>query len=135
MISLRIAIVLLASAIGLTSGPAWAERPLTGIASWYGPHFHLRPTALGEIFDRNGLTAASRSLPLPSIVRVTNLDNGRSVVLRVNDRGPYRSGRIIDVSEHAAQLLGFHRQGLAQVRIDVLPAATHRAAMIRLAKR
>ena len=79
----------------------------TGIASWYGSQFHGRTTANGEVFDRNAVTGAHPTLPLPSNVRVTNLQNGRSVVVRVNDRGPYANGRIIDLSEKAADLLGF----------------------------
>ena len=82
------------------------------MASWYGAEFHGRRTANGEIFDQRALTAAHPTLPLPSYVRVTNLDNDRSLVVRVNDRGPYRHGRLIDVSERAAEMLGFqaHRQ-------------------------
>src|ERR1700744_5792728 len=71
----------------------------TGIASWYGPNFHGGRTANGEIFDENALTAAHRTLPMPANVRVTNLENGKSIVVRVNDRGPYAKGRIIDVSK------------------------------------
>lgn len=92
----------------------------TGIASWYGPDFHGKPTASGEIYDQNGLTAAHKSLPLPTIVQVTNLENGRSLKLRINDRGPFVNGRIIDVSRRAAQLLGFHQNGTARVRVQVL---------------
>ncbi len=92
----------------------------TGIASWYGPKFVGRRTANGEIFDMNALSAAHRTLPLPSVVRVTNLENGRSMVLRVNDRGPFARGRIIDVSRRAAQLLGFHRNGTARVRVQIM---------------
>lgn len=91
-----------------------------GIASWYGSDFHNKKTANGEKYDMNTLTAAHRTLPLPSIVRVTNLENGRSLVLRVNDRGPYAKNRIIDVSKRAAQLLGFQTQGTAKVRVDLL---------------
>jgi rare lipoprotein A len=91
----------------------------TGIASWYGEQFHGRYTADGEIFDLNTLTAAHRTLPMPVVVRVTNLENGRSIKLRVNDRGPYARGRIIDVSRHAAQLLGFEGQGTAKVRVQI----------------
>ena len=89
----------------------------TGIASWYGGKFHGRKTANGETFDMNALTAAHKTLPMPSRVRVTNLQNGRSLVLRVNDRGPFTHGRIIDLSRRAAQLLGFERQGTARVRV------------------
>lgn len=92
----------------------------TGIASWYGQQFHGLTTANGELFDMNGLTAAHRTLPLPSLVRVTNLENGRSVVLRINDRGPFARGRILDVSRRSAQLLGFEGQGTAKVRVQIL---------------
>lgn len=97
----------------------------TGIASFYGGeqqgvNFHGRLTANGEIYDMNSLTAAHRTLPMPSLVRVTNLENGRSIVLRVNDRGPYARGRVIDVSRRAAQLLGFEGKGTASVRVQIL---------------
>ncbi|MGE5515034.1 MAG: septal ring lytic transglycosylase RlpA family protein [Bacteroidota bacterium] len=99
-----------------------------GRASWYGAPFHGRQTANGEIYDQNGLTAAHQTLPLPSVVRVTNLDNGRSLILRVNDRGPFVGGRIIDVSRRAAQLLKFHRQGTTHVRVEVLEKESRQAA-------
>ena len=92
----------------------------TGIASWYGHPFHGRATANGEQYDMNDVTAAHPTLPLPSRVRVTNLENGRQLVVRVNDRGPFIDGRLIDVSRRAAQLLGFYRQGLAEVRVEYL---------------
>ncbi len=92
----------------------------SGIASWYGPDFNGKPTASGEIYDQNGLTAAHRTLPMPTIIQVTNLENGRSIKLRVNDRGPFAHGRIIDVSQRAAQLLGFIEQGTARVRVQVI---------------
>lgn len=92
-----------------------------GVASWYGPGFHGKRTANGEVFDMNALTAAHRTLPMPSMVRVTNLDNGRSIVLRVNDRGPFARDRILDVSRRAAQLLGFLKQGTAKVKVEILP--------------
>jgi rare lipoprotein A len=97
----------------------------TGIASFYGgertgTNFHGLVTANGERYDMNALTAAHTTLPMPSLVRVTNLDNGRSLVLRVNDRGPFVRGRIIDVSRRAAQLLGFEAQGTARVRVEIL---------------
>jgi len=92
----------------------------TGIASWYGADFHGKNTANGESYDMNDLTAAHRTLPMPSFVRVTNLENGRSIVLRVNDRGPFAKGRIIDVSRRGAQLLGFKDQGTARVRVQLL---------------
>jgi rare lipoprotein A len=92
----------------------------TGIASWYGDEFGGRPTASGEIFDPNEISAAHRTLPLPSIVRVTNLENGRALAVRINDRGPFAHGRIVDLSRRAAQLLGFHKQGTAKVRVEIL---------------
>lgn len=88
-----------------------------GLASWYGDQFHLRPTANGETFDMNEISAAHRTLPMPSYVEVTNLDNGRQIVVRVNDRGPFRPNRIIDMSRRGAQLLGFKEQGTARVRV------------------
>jgi rare lipoprotein A len=92
----------------------------TGIASWYGEEFEGRLTANGEIFELNALTAAHTTLPMPSIVQVTNLENGRSLQLRINDRGPFVDGRLIDVSRRAAQLLGFERRGTTLVRVKVL---------------
>jgi rare lipoprotein A len=92
----------------------------TGIASWYGGQFEGRLTANGEIFDLNQLTAAHTTLPMPSIVLVTNLENGRSLQLRVNDRGPFVDGRLIDVTRRAAQLLGFENKGTTRVRVTVL---------------
>ena len=104
----------------------------TGIASWYGEEFHGRYTANGEIFDLNALTAAHKTLPMPSIVQVTNLENGRSIQLRVNDRGPYVAGRIIDVSRRAAQLLGFEAQGTAKVEVKILvPQSIEVASLAR----
>jgi len=93
----------------------------TGTASWYGPNFHGKPTANGEIFDMYALTAAHRTLPLPSVVRVTNLSNNHSIIVRVNDRGPFARDRILDVSKAAAKALGFLKQGTAKVRVDILP--------------
>jgi rare lipoprotein A len=93
----------------------------TGIASWYGPGFHARRTANGDVFDQNALTAAHPTLQMPSKVQVTNLENGRTIALVVNDRGPYRRGRILDVSRRAAQLLGFDANGTARVRVRILP--------------
>jgi rare lipoprotein A len=89
----------------------------TGIASWYGDYFHGRKTANGETYNMNALTAAHRTLPMPSFVDVTNLENGKQIRLRVNDRGPYARGRIIDVSRRAAELLGFKDKGVAKVRV------------------
>ena len=92
----------------------------TGVASWYGAENQGQRTSNGEIFNKNELTAAHRTLPMPTLARVTNLDNGRSIVVRINDRGPYSSGRIIDMSERASQLLGFEAVGTAKVRVQVL---------------
>ena len=100
----------------------------TGIASWYGPKFHNRKTANGEIFDMNAISAAHRTLPLPSVVQVTNLKNGRSLKVLVNDRGPFAHGRIIDLSRRAAQLLGFERAGTAPVRVAILAEESRRLA-------
>ena len=92
----------------------------TGVASWYGPGFHKERTANGEIYNENELTAAHQTLPMPSLVRVTNLENGRSIVVRINDRGPFKAGRIIDLSRRSAQLLGMEQVGTAKVRIQIL---------------
>ena len=95
----------------------------TGLASWYGDPFHGRATANGETYDMNVVSAAHKTLPLPSFVRVTNLDNGRSMVVRVNDRGPFVNGRIIDISRRGAQLLGFYEKGTAKVRVTAVQDA------------
>lgn len=95
----------------------------TGIASWYGPGFYGRLTSDGEIYSGQDLTAAHKTLPLPVNVRVTNLENGHSMILRVNDRGPFARGRVIDVSEQAAKALGFYQQGTAKVRVQYLGRA------------
>src|SRR6202012_3588148 len=96
----------------------------TGVASWYGPSFYGHRTANGEIYNAGDLTAAHRTLPMPVNVRVTNLDNGKSLIVRVNDRGPYAKSRIIDVSEAAAKLLGFYNQGTARVRVTYIARST-----------
>ena len=88
-----------------------------GIASWYGPGFHGRPTANGEKFNENGISAAHTTLPLPSYVMVTNLDNGKQLYVRINDRGPFEDDRILDLSKRAAELLGSKNTGLARVRV------------------
>ena len=94
-----------------------------GIASWYGDDFHGRFTSNGEIYDMNSISAAHKTLPLPSYVRVTNLANKRSIVVRVNDRGPFAQDRVIDLSYKTAQLLGFHGRGLAKVKVDYVGRA------------
>lgn len=91
-----------------------------GYASWYGKDFHGKKTANGEYFNMNALTAAHKTLPLPTFVKVTNINNGRTLVLRVNDRGPFVGDRIIDISRRGAQLLGFQKQGLTKVRIQAV---------------
>lgn len=100
----------------------------TGIASWYGPDFHGKKTANGERYDQYAMTAAHRTLQMPSVVRVTNLENGRSIKVRVNDRGPFSKGRVIDMSKKGAELLGFIGAGTARVRVDVLPVESKIAA-------
>lgn len=92
----------------------------TGMASWYGDDFHNKRTANGETYNMRAITAAHRTLPLPSIVKVTNLENGRSIIARVNDRGPYVKNRIIDVSEKGAELLGYKNKGVTKVKVEIL---------------
>ena len=95
-----------------------------GTASWYGDAFHGRRTANGEIFDKGSISAAHPTLPLPSYVRVTNLANGRSIVVRVNDRGPYHGGRVMDVSQRVAEALAFKNEGTGHVRIEYVGRAS-----------
>lgn len=106
-----------------TPEPGYAE---TGIASWYGPNFHGRRTANGEVFDETALTAAHPTLPLSSLVQVTNLENGREVIVRINDRGPFVDERLIDLSRGAAQVLGFEAEGRARVHVRYLGPAPRR---------
>lgn len=89
-----------------------------GVASWYGPGFHGEKTANGEIFNQHKLTAAHRSLPLGTKVRVTNFENGKSVEVKINDRGPYARGRVIDLSRAAAKRLGMEKDGVSIVKIE-----------------
>jgi rare lipoprotein A len=103
-----------------------------GMASWYGRRFHGQKTATGEVYDMYAMTAAHPTLPLPSYVRVTHLGNGRSVVVRVNDRGPFRSGRIIDLSYAAAHRLGFVTAGSAQVQIETIVPASEATQTVYL---
>ena len=94
----------------------------TGKASWYGPGFHGKKTSSGERFDMNTLSAAHRTLPIPSYARVTNLSNGKSVIVRINDRGPFHGNRVMDVSKAAAKELGFIHTGTANVKVEqILP--------------
>jgi rare lipoprotein A len=98
----------------------------SGMASWYGPGFHGKRTANGEAYDQHAMTAAHRTLPMPSVVRVTNLSNGNSVIARVNDRGPFAQDRIIDLSRAAAEKLDMVRAGIASVRVEILPEESKR---------
>jgi rare lipoprotein A len=93
---------------------------LEGLASWYGPYFHGRLTANGEIFDQHDLTAAHKTLPFNTRLKVTNLNNGRSVIVRINDRGPYHGGRMLDLSMAAAEKIGSHGSGVVQIEAVVL---------------
>ena len=106
-----------------------------GTASWYGPNFHGRSTANGETYNQFALSAAHPTMPLPSYARVTNMENGRSVVVRVNDRGPYAGNRIIDLSGAAADLLGTKRAGLGKVRVQYVGAAPLHGRDARYLKR
>jgi peptidoglycan lytic transglycosylase len=118
---LLLAILLTAGCAGAAPRPdGLDDRPEVGLASYYGSRFHGSRTASGTSYDRRGLTAAHRTLPFGTRIRVTNLANGRSVVLTVTDRGPFRKDRIVDVSARAARRLGFLRDGLARVRVEVV---------------
>lgn len=103
-----------------TSPKRKVKHALNGRASWYGPGFHGKKTASGEIYDQNKLTAAHKTVPLGSKARVVNLDNGSTVEVEINDRGPYIEGRIIDLSRAAAGVLGFIQSGTAPVKIELL---------------
>lgn len=109
--------------------PHWFQ---LGRASWYGKTFQGQPTASGEAFDMNQMTCAHRSLPLGALVRVTNLRNHRSVVVRVNDRGPMVPSRIVDLSYAAARVLGFHGRGTSRVRLDLIDARPTRSETAQL---
>ena len=101
-----------------------------GRASWYGAFFQGQPTASGEDFDMNAMTCAHRSLPMGSLVKVTNLRNHKSVVVRVNDRGPIPENRVVDLSYAAARLLGFSHRGTAPVRLELLSSTSQMAQMV-----
>ena len=101
-----------------------AKHNLNGTASWYGPRFHGKKTASGEIYDQNKLTAEHKTVPLGSKARVTNLDNGNTVEVEINDRGPFIEGRIIDLSRAAARALGFVESGTAPVRVELIAEET-----------
>jgi rare lipoprotein A len=121
LVPLRGSLPLLSAA---ASGGDPVVQTLVGLASYYGPGFHGRRTASGEIFNMHELVAAHRTLPLGTVARVTNLRNGRSVVVRINDRGPYIEGRILDLSKEAARTLAFIRDGTVRVRIEILKRRT-----------
>ena len=118
------AVTMLLLVVGRPAGSSTPLHVQLGLASFYGPGFNGEQTASGEIFDEREMVAAHRTLPLGSVVRVTNLENGRAVIVRVIDRGPYgrnyRKGTIIDVSRGAARRLGFIREGLVRVRVELL---------------
>ena len=103
-----------------TSSIRERDHKLKGISSWYGPNFHGKQTANGEIFDQYGITAAHKTLPLGTVARVTNLDNGEWTILRINDRGPYVGDRILDCSYGAAIELGFKDLGTANVKVEII---------------
>jgi rare lipoprotein A len=105
----------------MLSGGGYSEE---GLASWYGTDFHGKPTASGEIYDMHGLTAAHRVLPFGSMVRVTSLENGKSVVVRINDRGPFVGNRVIDLSRSAAERLGMLEKGTMPVRVETVGEVT-----------
>ncbi len=105
----------------------------TGLASWYGDPFHGRKTASGEIYNKWAMTAAHKTLQMPSLVEVTNLENGRKLVLRINDRGPFVAGRIIDLSRGAARKLGVEKTGVAKVRVRILEKESRRMKQLALA--
>jgi rare lipoprotein A len=108
----------------VTAGSLFAESEMQGVASWYGGKFHGRLTSNGEIFDTNELTAAHKTLPFGTMVKVTNLDNGRWIVVRINDRGPFVEGRIIDLSRAAADALCMLSSGVARVTLEIISFAT-----------
>jgi rare lipoprotein A len=123
----------LANAQPITSGPNVSDFEQQGRASWYGRGFHGRKTASGERYDMHALTAAHRTLPLASWVRVTNQDNQKSVVVKINDRGPYARGRVIDLSYAAAAALGMRSAGVGKVKIEGLTQREARQAQEQLA--
>ncbi len=112
--------ILLFGFIFLYALPISAQKAQTGNASYYATKFNGRLTASGEKFSNDSLTAAHPKLPFGTFVKVTNVKNGKEVVLRVNDRGPFTKGRIIDVTQRAAKQLGFYHQGVAKVRVEVV---------------
>ena len=119
LLPLSIAVTVGCASVG--ARPGALDRPAEiGYASYYSRSFHGQTTASGSTFDRRGLTAAHRTLPFGTRVRVTNLRNRRSVIVTITDRGPFRRGRVIDLSPRAARTLGFLRRGIARVRVEVV---------------
>jgi len=108
------------SSLTETSKKQNTKDKLKGVSSWYGPNFHGKLTANGEVYDMYGVTAAHKTLPFNTVVRVKNEDNGKSLILRINDRGPYAKGRILDCSYGAAKKLGFDTIGTANVKIEII---------------
>lgn len=119
-------VLTLAALVFLLTGCAATRGSIvdTGVASWYGPGFHGQLTANGETYDQNAMTAAHRTLPFNTVVRVINMDNGKSVTVRINDRGPYVNNRVIDLSYAAAREIGMVDSGLARVRIQLVSSET-----------
>lgn len=117
----RILLVGIVSCLAVAGCATWmAPEEQIGLASWYGPGFHGNKTANGEVYDMHAQTAAHRTLPFGTLVRVTRLDTGASTVVRINDRGPHVAGRVIDLSNGAAGDIGLVKDGLARVRLDII---------------
>jgi rare lipoprotein A len=114
------ALVLILSFFLPLSGLSFERYIQYGNASWYGRKFHGKKTASGERFNKQSFTGAHKQLPFGTIIRVTNLRNGRDVYVRINDRGPFVSGRIVDISRAAAEAIGFRKRGVAKVRVEVV---------------
>lgn len=106
----------------------------TGLASWYGDKFHGRRTANGEIYDQTQMTAAHKTLPMPVMARVTNLENGKQIIVKINDRGPFVQGRIIDLSSRAAEALAFRQAGVAKVRVEYIGKSNLESRIVAKAK-
>ena len=124
VVALFVAFVTVAPATRVGAHATTSGISLKGLASWYADAHHGRPTASGELFDQHALTAAHRSLPFGTIVRVTNLRNGKTVDVRVNDRGPFIAGRIIDLSRAAARAIGSIGHGIVPVRLEIVPSGS-----------
>ncbi|MBI1733868.1 MAG: septal ring lytic transglycosylase RlpA family protein [Candidatus Rokubacteria bacterium] len=123
VVTLLVALAAAAGTTGVSAHPTSGEAGVKGLASWYGDAHHGRRTASGEIFDQEAMTAAHPSLPFGAVVRVTNLRNGKTADVRVNDRGPVIAGRIIDLSRAAARAIGSIGSGIVPVRLSILPGA------------